>query len=106
VWLEYGGPEPAKVTYCCVGDNPNPPNGEDPLVIDGIRTSLKRNTPFRDFDSKTKQLRRGQTVRAVIVGRVFAKKAYEKGDEDDWMAGFGHFGMASLLVIQKVERVW
>jgi hypothetical protein len=106
VWLEYGGPEPAKVIYCCVGEQSHPPNGRDSLVVDGITTSLVRDMRFMDFDSKTKLLRRHQTVRAVIIGRVFAKKAYETGSDDDLMAGFGHFGMSSLLVIQKIERVW
>jgi hypothetical protein len=45
-------------------------------------------------------------VRTVIVGRVFAKQAYETGGAEDEMAGFGHFGMASLLVIQQIEKVW
>jgi hypothetical protein len=42
----------------------------------------------------------------VIVGRVFAKQAYETGETEDFSAGFGHFGMMSLLVIQQIERVW
>jgi len=105
VWLEYGGPEPAKVIYCCVGEQSNPPNGKDPLVVDGIVTSLVRDRRFQEFDYRTRHLRRNQTVRTVIVGRVFAKQAYETGEAEDVMAGFGHFGMMSLLVIQKIESV-
>ena len=106
IWLEYGGPRPAGTNYCCAGDEASRPNGRDPLTIDGIATSLVRSIPFRDFDRKTRHLRRGESVRAVIVGRVFAKRAYENGDtEQDFMAGFGHFGMYSLLVIQRVEKV-
>jgi hypothetical protein len=35
-----------------------------------------------------------------------AGSAYETGGDEDAMAGFGHFGMSSLLVIQKIEQVW
>jgi hypothetical protein len=106
IWLEYGGPAPAGTNYCCAGDEASRPNGRYPLTIDGIATSLVRNIPFRDLDRKTRNLRRGDSVRAVLIGRVFAKRAYENGDtEQDFMAGFGHFGMYSLLVIQRVEKV-
>jgi hypothetical protein len=48
VWLEYGGPEPAQVTYCCVTDGPKRPNGKDPLWVEGIETSIVRNATSSD----------------------------------------------------------
>ncbi len=103
-WLEYGGPQPAEVVYCCVGGEAHPPNGTDPLWIDGIQTSLTRDAAFKRFDSKTRHLRRGKSVQATFIGRVFAAGVYtsDSGQEE---VGYGHFGIFSLLVIQQVLEV-
>ena len=103
VWLEYGGPEPAQVAFCCAAsDAPNTPNGKDPLWVEGIETSLLRDAMFGKFERLTAHLRRGKTIRATLVGRYFSGNKVELPDGRTSWEGFGHFGIASLLVIQQV----
>ena len=99
LWLEYGGPKPAEVVYCCPGEQAHPPNGKDPLWIDGIQTSLVRNRALRRFDFLL-----GQTgeVQSTIVGRVFAAGVYTSDSGEKVQVGYGHFGIFSLLVIERV----
>jgi hypothetical protein len=105
LWVEYGGPQPAEVVYCCAGDQEHPPNGKDPLWIDGTQTSLNRDGVFRRFDSMTKRLRRGRTVKATLVGRVFSAGTYTSDSGEEVEVGYGHFGMHSLFVVQRVLEV-
>jgi hypothetical protein len=105
LWLEYGGAEPAQVIFCCTGKQENPPNGKDPLYIDGIQTTLRRNSMFRRFDIVTRRLRRNQTVGTTLVGRVFAAGTHTSASGEQEDVGYGHFGLFSLFVIQQVVNV-
>jgi hypothetical protein len=106
IWLEYGGPEPADVVYCCVSDDAtSKPNGKDPLRVGGIETSLLRDAMFRKFERLTTRLRRGKTVQATLTGRYFSGEKVELPDGRISWEGFGHLGIASLFVIQQVIAV-
>ena len=103
VWLEYGGPEPAQVEFCCeASDLPNKPNGKEPLWVEGVETSLLRDAIFVKFERLTTHLRRGETIRATVVGRYFSGDKVELPEGRVSWEGFGHFGIASLFVIQQV----
>ena len=103
VWLEYGGPEPAAVVYCCEAtDGPSRPNGKDPLRVDGIETSLLRDAMFKKFERLTTHLKRGETVPVTLMGRYFAGEKVELPDGRTSWEDFGHLGIASLFVIQQV----
>jgi hypothetical protein len=103
VWLEYGGAKPAQVKFCCVAsDAPNKPNGKQPLWVDGVETPLLRDAMFGKFERLTVHLRRGETIRARLVGRYFSGDKVELPDGRVSWEGFGHFGIASLFVIQQV----
>jgi hypothetical protein len=103
VWLEYGGPEPAKVTYCCESEEPTShPNGKDPLRIGGIETLLVRDETFRRFDRMTSRLRRGKTVHASLVGWYFSGEEMTLANGEIRWVGYGHLGLHSLFVIEQV----
>ena len=102
MWLEYGGPRPAEVVYCCAGEQAHPPNGKDPLWIDGIQTSLVRDRALRRFDSLLGETGEAQ---ATLIGRVFAEGVYTSDSGEDFRVGYGHFGISSLFVIERVLEV-
>jgi hypothetical protein len=104
LWLEYGGPKPAEATFCCK-DGENPPNGNDPLHVEGVRTSLKRDAIFRRFDIVTGRLRRAQTVQATLVGRVFMGGTVTSDSGEELEVGYGHMGLFGLFVIEQVLNV-
>lgn len=106
LWLEYGGPQPAEVTFCCADQNQeNGPNGKDPLYVDGIETSLKKDRKFKRFDKITKKLDRDETVGVTLEGRVFSAGTYTSESGEVVEFGYGHFGLHSLFVIQRVLRI-
>ena len=49
--------------------------------------------------------RRGCFVRATLVGRVFSMRTYTDEAGKDQDVGYGPYGMQSLFVIQRVEKV-
>lgn len=103
IWLEYGGRRRSGAKYCC-GVTMERTRAHD-LVIEGIRTTLVNDRKFRAFDARVYPL--GE-VKVRLIGRYFA------GTRDDSPAhpgvylwgGYGHFGMATLLVIQQVVTVY
>jgi len=99
VWLELGGNQGSEVMYCC--NVPVDPERPKPLVVEGIETTIVRDKLFRRFQELTK--RRG-TARATVVGRYFSGEQQTLPGGTFWM-GYGHMGMASLLVIQQVVAV-
>ena len=99
VWLELGGTVGAEVVYCCnVSAGPDRPS---PLVVEGIETTIVRDAQFDTFQVLTK--RRGGAT-ATVVGRYFAGTQQRLPGGTFWV-GYGHLGMASLLVIQQVIAV-
>jgi hypothetical protein len=105
IWLEYGGPEPANVVYCCVTDESPKPNGKDSLHVDGIATSLVRDRTFTKCDRLTQRDRWRNIVSATLIGRYFCGDFAEIADGRSACQGFGHLGIGSLLVIQQVVSV-
>lgn len=103
VWIEYGGPRPAEVAQW--HDGPEDPAKNDPLIVEGIVTSLVDDAKLRKFDSFTKSLKRGKRARATLVGWIVSEgiDTDEAGNEEEF--GFGPYGMYSLFVIQRVESV-
>jgi hypothetical protein len=53
----------------------------------------------------TLRLRRGQTVEATLTGRYFSGDKLELPNGEVAWQGYGHLGIASLLVIQQVISV-
>lgn len=103
VWIEYGGPNPADGPAWHEG--PEDPSKNDPLVIEGIVTSLVADENFRKFDSLTKSLKRGRRAQATLVGWIVSEgiDTDDAGNEEE--VGYGPFGMYSLFVVQRVESV-
>ncbi len=90
VWLEYGGTIASGIIYCCGVTAARTRPKE--IVVEDIPIPLVDDAHFREFD-KLIQRKGDSIVHASIVGRFFA------GD------GYGHMGVFSLLVIQKVLSV-
>jgi hypothetical protein len=97
VWLEYGGHLRSGVKYCCnsTTDRTSP----EELVIDGVATSLVDDARFKKFDSSVYPT--GQ-ANVTLVGRFFTGQRQELPKGKYFWGGYGHLGMYSLLVIQKV----
>jgi len=98
VWLEYGGERSSGTMYCCgvTADRKRP----DPLVIEGIRSSLKLDEAFQRFDA----LIDGEAltrVNATLIGRFFSGRRL-RHPKGAW-GGYGHMGSFSLLVIEQVR---
>jgi hypothetical protein len=70
--------------------------------VDGIETSLVRDRTFRRFDRLTQRDRRRNIVVATLTGRYFCGEFAERPDGRSACQGFGHFSIASLIVIQQV----
>lgn len=96
IWLEYGGTQKSGTMYCCgVSATRSRPQ---PLIVEGIPTSINVDRQFRQFDE---QIRHGERPRATLIGRFFSGKETAMPGGVFWV-GFGHFGLYSLLVIQDV----
>ncbi len=100
VWLEYGGLYGSGTTYCC---NDPSQTRRAPLEVEGIRTTLLQDGEFRRFDSII-QRHPDTLIRATLRGRYFSGEKEKLPGGTVWR-GYGHFGMASLLVIEKVVKV-
>lgn len=101
IWLEFGGTKGSEVLYCC--GVTTKPERKDVLVVEGIETSIVRDEILKRFDKLTTGKRASQ-VRTTIRGRYFSGEKRELPGGTFWM-GYGHMGMASLLVIQQVVSV-
>lgn len=96
IWLEYGGTQKSGTMYCCgVSATRSRPQ---PLIVEGIPTSINIDRQFRQFDE---QIHHGERPRATLIGRFFSGKETAMPGGVFWV-GFGHFGLYSLLVIQDV----
>ena len=102
IWLEYGGRRRSGAKYCC-GVTMERTRASD-LIIEGVRTSLVNDHNFRAFDARVYP---SGEVRARLIGRYFAGTRQDSPARPGvylW-GGYGHFGMATLLVIQQVVSI-
>lgn len=103
MWLELGGLRGSEVIYCC-GDNNVDRRREEPLVVEGIETTLIEDEVFSCFERLTKRRRGYGKAQVELVGRYFSGIQQTWPGGTFWM-GYGHMGMGSLLVIQQVLSV-
>lgn len=101
VWVEYGGRYASGTIYCCGIGNQRSRN--KPLVVDGITTTIIRDTKHRRFDALI-QRAPDSVVHATLRGRFFAGEKTQLPGGTVW-AGYGHFGLFSLFVIEQVLKV-
>ena len=102
IWLEYGGRRRSGAKYCC-GVTMERTRVSD-LIVEGVRTSLVNDHNFRAFDARVYP---SGSVRARLIGRYFAGTRQDSPARPGvhlW-GGYGHFGMCTLLVIQRVVSV-
>lgn len=103
IWLEYGGRRGSGAKYCCSVISGRTRASD--LIVEGVRTSLVNDRKFRALDARVYPV---GAVKVTLIGRYFA------GTRDDSPArpgvylwgGYGHFGMATLLVIQQVVTIY
>jgi hypothetical protein len=102
IWLEYGGRRKSGAKYCC-GVSTDRTRAND-LVVDGITTTLTDDDNFRAFDASVYP---AGAAEARIVGRFFSgtRQDAPHGLGLHLWGGYGHFGMYTLLVIQRVVSV-
>ena len=101
IWLEYGGTLSSGTIYCCGVSDAR--TREAPLTVDGIPVRLTRNANLKIFDALL-QKEPDVLVRATIQGRFFSGEKQQWPGGTVW-AGYGHFGMFSLLAIENVIAV-
>jgi hypothetical protein len=101
IWVEYGGKESSNTTYCC-GATANGVRSET-LVVEGIKCDLDDDATFERFD-RTIDHHDWTEAKAVVIGRFFSGRQIRFPTGLRW-GGYGHMGMYSLLVIQKVISV-
>jgi hypothetical protein len=99
IWLEYGGTRQSATIYCCgISAGKTRP---EPLIVEGVSTSLDDNEVFERFD---KMIHAGSRIKATLIGRFFSGTATRRPGGTFW-TGYGHMGMYSLLVIQEVSEM-
>ena len=103
MWLEIGGTVGSEVVYCC-GDNNIRSHRKSALVVEGITTTLVMDKNFVSFQSLTSSQSQYACAVVTLLGRYFSGRETQTPTGKYWM-GYGHFGMASLLVIQQVISV-
>jgi len=102
IWLDLGGTRGSRVMYCCgVTTNPKRPG---PLHVDGVETTLVEDKNLATFEKLTMPHRGYGKARVTVIGRYFSGKEQKLPGGTYWM-GYGHMGMATLLVIQQVTDV-
>ncbi|MBI4851267.1 MAG: hypothetical protein HY819_05515 [Acidobacteria bacterium] len=103
IWLEYGGAVSSGTIYCCGVSPAREREGE--VIVEGISVPLVQDETFRKFDELI-QKRSEVTVKATVIGQFFAGKQMTNYDGTiTYWGSYGHFGMASLLVIQQVVSI-
>jgi hypothetical protein len=102
IWVEIGGTKRTGTMYCC-GETSERTRPDD-LVVENIRIPLVEDQQFKRFDGLF-QSKSNSIVHATMVGRYFSgtKEKWNNGTEH-W-GGYGHMGMASLFVVQRVISV-
>lgn len=94
-WLAYGGTPGSETVYCC--GNTAEREYKEPLTVDGIVTQLRDDKTFRHLD-RILHSAGSVKVRVTLEGHFFARKPVGNGFD-----GYGHFGVFSLLVIERVH---
>jgi hypothetical protein len=102
IWLELGGTTGSRVMYCC-GVTTNPKRSAA-LKVDGIETTLVEDETFARFEKMTSRPGGYGTARVTVIGRCLSGRKQKLPGGTFWM-GYGHMGMATLLVIQQVLDV-
>ena len=101
IWLEYGGTLSSGTIYCCGVDGKRTRSA--PLVVEGIPIGLARDETLKKFDALL-QANPDTLVRATIRGHFFSGQKQQWPRGTVW-AGYGHFGVHSLLAIEQVVAV-
>jgi len=116
VWVTFAGDVEMPVIYCC-GDHSRK-QGES-LSINGINLKLTKDAEFKKYINLLFAVRKKAPtgvecfwdcfqyrVTATLTGRFFAEKN-EKNLEGGlkYINGYGHFGLSSLFVIERVTDV-
>ena len=101
IWLEYGGKKSSGTVYCC--DATSKRTRQETLVVEGVRCDLDEDAPFQKFDQIIDS-NDWTEARVSIVGRFFSGRQMHYPNGYHW-GGYGHMGMYSLLVIEKVLSV-
>jgi hypothetical protein len=100
LWLELGGRVGSGVMYCCGVTNQT--RRADPLVVEGVVTSMLEDAALERFKRLTRSsARRHGHAHATLVGVYFAGEKQVLPGGTFW-GGYGHLGMFSLLVIEQV----
>ena len=102
IWLELGGMRGSRVMYCCgVSTDPRRANS---LKVEGIETTIVEDELLERFEKLTMPRKGSGGARVTLVGRYFSGEEQKLPGGTLWM-GYGHMGMATLLVIQQVKQV-
>jgi hypothetical protein len=89
------------VMYCC-DFTPSPERTED-LQVEDIRLPIDEDANFNKYD---KLLASGKRVKDTVIGTFFSgNKRHHDIDGPTYYGGYGHRGIGSLFVVQKVLAV-
>lgn len=102
IWVEIGGKTRTGTMYCC-GETSERTRPDD-LVVENIRIPLVDDHQFKQFDGLF-QSKPNSLVHATMVGRYFSGTKQKWANGTEHWGGYGHMGMASLFVIQRVTSV-
>ncbi len=102
IWLELGGKQGSQVIYCC-GVSADPKRSSS-LVVEGIETSIVEDDLFTKFQKLTLPRKGYGLAQVTLVGRYFSGEERKLPGGTYWI-GYGHMGMATLLVVQQVKQV-
>jgi hypothetical protein len=102
IWLELGGTQGSEVVYCC-GVSADAKR-KTALVVEGIETRLVVDAMFERFQKTTVSKRGYGQAEVTLVGRYFAGSKQTLPGGTFWV-GYGHMGLATLLVIEQVKQV-
>jgi hypothetical protein len=101
IWLEYCGSMGSGTVFA--GGPSSERARNQTLEIEGVTTSIVDDYEFRKFD---RYIQSKRTVHASVSveGRYFSGDRIESGNTP-FYGGYGHLGMYSLLVIQRVVNL-
>jgi hypothetical protein len=102
IWLELGGTQGSEVVYCC-GVSADAKR-KSALVVEGVETRLVVDAMFEKFQKTTMPQRGYGKAEVTLVGRYFSGRKQTLPGGTFWV-GYGHMGLATLLVIEQVKQV-
>lgn len=97
IWVELGGTRSVDVMYCC-GVVPKPTRDSE-LKVEGISLPLTEDDEFRKYNDA---LAKGKKLKATVIGTFFSGEKTVPPSGKPFYSGYGHFGGASLFVVQQV----